>query len=99
VRGTSRANQSRGIRWYVSRKTWLLDSDGGLELSNMSLSELEQEVKRLSPEQLAKFAVWMDEFTSQNWDKQLEADIAGGKLDHLAREADEDFKKGRCTEL
>ena len=33
------------------------------------------------------------------WDKQLEEDVKAGKLDQLAKEALEDLRAGRCTDL
>jgi hypothetical protein len=65
----------------------------------MSIQELEVEVRRLSKPDLAAFNRWFEEFVADSWDKQIEADIAAGKLDHLARQADEHFEAGRCTPL
>jgi len=65
----------------------------------MSVQELESEVTRLSKPELTAFAQWFEEFIADSWDKQIEADIAGGKLDHLAKQADEQFESGRCTPL
>ncbi len=33
------------------------------------------------------------------WDKQIEEDIKAGKLDQLRKEALEDLRAGRCTDL
>jgi hypothetical protein len=57
----------------------------------MSIQELESEVTRLSKPDLAAFSRWLEEY--------VESDIASGKLDHLARQADEHFEAGRCTPL
>ena len=65
----------------------------------MSVKELEQAVADLLPGELAEFAVWFEEFVSDQWDRQIEADAVAGKLDRLIQEADEDFEAGRCTEL
>lgn len=65
----------------------------------MNADKLERAVSELPPEELAKFTVWFEEFIADQWDRQIEADVAAGKLDRLAREADEDFEAGRCTEL
>ncbi len=35
----------------------------------------------------------------ETWDRQLEEDIAAGKLDQLAEETLEDLHAGRCTDL
>jgi hypothetical protein len=65
----------------------------------MSVQELESEVRRLSKAELAVFAQWFEEFISDSWDQRIEADIAGGKLDHLGKQADAQFEEGRCTPL
>ena len=65
----------------------------------MSVQELEAEVARLSADDMRKFAQWFEEFRADAWDRQIEADIASGKLDHLAKKADQDFESGRCTPL
>jgi len=65
----------------------------------VSVQELESAVARLSASELAAFAQWLENFVADEWDKQIEADAAGGKLNHLARRADEHFDAGRCTPL
>ena len=65
----------------------------------MSVQELESAVAKLSQSELATFTEWFEEFVAQGWDKQLEEDVRAGKLDHLAKKADEDFDSGRCTPL
>jgi hypothetical protein len=65
----------------------------------MTIDKLERAVSELPPEDLAKFTTWFEEFIACQWDRQIQADAAAGKLDRLVREADEDFEAGRCTEL
>jgi hypothetical protein len=65
----------------------------------MSLAELEKAVATLPPEQFSEFSTWFEDFLAEQWDKRFEADVATGKLDSLARKADEDFEAGRCTPL
>jgi len=61
----------------------------------MSIQELESEVSRLSQPDLAAFSQWFEDFVADAWDEQMETDIANGKLDHLARQADEHFIYGQ----
>ena len=68
-------------------------------MKNMSVREIESAVERLASDQLAAFTKWVEEFVADAWDRKFEADVAGGKLDHLAKQADEDFEAGRCTPL
>ena len=65
----------------------------------MSVKELESVVAKLSPAELSAFAEWFEEFMADAWDKQIDADVRAGKLDHLGKQADDDFKAGRCRPL
>jgi hypothetical protein len=64
-----------------------------------TIDKLEKAISELPPDELTKFTAWFEEFLADQWDRQIEADAAAGKLDHLAKEANEDFEAGRCTEL
>jgi hypothetical protein len=63
------------------------------------IQEIEDAVRALSREELATFRDWFAEFDADAWDREIEADVAAGKLDHLAEKALRDFKEGRCTKL
>jgi hypothetical protein len=65
----------------------------------MSVEELQSAVERLSPEEMARFSEWFEDFVADQWDRQIEADIRAGRLDAAGKEADEDFEAGRCTPL
>ncbi len=64
-----------------------------------TVHEIELAVSRLSPEQLASFRDWFDEFNAKVWDKQFEFDAMSGKLDRLADQAISDFRAGKYKEL
>ena len=64
-----------------------------------ALEQLEQQVLRLSSEDLAEFRAWFLELDHQLWDKQLEADARAGKLDRLINEARAEFKAGKTRGL
>ena len=64
-----------------------------------TVQEIETAVSKLSSEELAVFRIWFDEFDAGEWDKQLEQDVAAGRLNILAEEALKDFREGRCTDL
>ncbi len=63
-----------------------------------SLKEIEEAVLRLSTAELAAFREWFAEFDAEVWDRQLEQDVAEGRLEALANEALDDLRAGRCTE-
>lgn len=49
--------------------------------------------------ELKKFRKWFVEYDAAAWDRQLERDVAAGRLDRLAREALRDLSAGRCSDL
>lgn len=64
-----------------------------------TVDEIEAAIRRLSPDELAAFREWFAEFDADAWDRQLERDVAAGRLDKLADEAMSDLRDGRCTDL
>jgi len=65
----------------------------------LTVKELENEVARLSREELARFRAWFDEFDAQAWDRQFESDAKSGKLDRLADSAIAEYRSGKHREL
>ncbi len=63
------------------------------------LKEIQEAIRKLSPQELAAFREWFWEFDAELWDKQFEEDVLTGQLDWLAEEAIKDLEEGRCTEL
>ncbi|HMD85172.1 MAG TPA: hypothetical protein VKO18_10800 [Terriglobia bacterium] len=63
-----------------------------------TIAEIEDAVRRLSPEDLAAFREWFVQLDAEAWDRQIEEDAAAGRLDSLAEEALEDLRQGRCTD-
>ncbi len=63
------------------------------------VESIEQQIKALSPEELAQLRAWFDEFDWALWDRQLERDVAAGKLDVLAEKALRDHAAGKTTPL
>ncbi len=65
----------------------------------MTVKELEKAVANLSPEELAEFRAWFQDYDMDEWDRQIARDAAAGKLDKFAEEAIADYKAGRVKEL
>jgi hypothetical protein len=53
----------------------------------------------LSPDELAAFSRWFEEFAADDWDRQIEEDIRSDRLDKAVRRTDDHFERGRCTPL
>lgn len=63
-----------------------------------TIEEIEGAIRRLSSAELDAFRNWFAEFDAAAWDRQIEQDIAAGRLDALADEALNDLRQGRCTD-
>lgn len=48
---------------------------------------IEQQIEKLSPDELATFRRWYAAFDAEVWDRQFEVDVKAGKLDVLAEKA------------
>lgn len=60
----------------------------------MTLPELEKMISALPPEELSRFRTWFLNFDAEHWDRQIEEDIAMGRLDKLAEKAIRDHQAG-----
>ena len=63
------------------------------------MEKLEREIQKLSPEELADFRDWFRKYDAEAWDRQIEEDVRGGRLDGLAEQALAAHKAGRTKEL
>jgi hypothetical protein len=81
----------------------LFEEVGGKESDSkigfVSLSEIKSAIKQLSFEQRAELAAWLHGWRDEEWDDQMKCDIAGGKLDDVLREIEEDIKTGRVRDM
>jgi hypothetical protein len=48
---------------------------------------IEQQIEKLSADELAAFRRWYAAFDAEDWDRQFEADVKAGRLDALADQA------------
>jgi hypothetical protein len=59
-----------------------------------AVEEIESAILKLSLQELGKLAEWVLDLDEQNWDNQIERDVAAGKLDFLAKEALAELENG-----
>ena len=64
-----------------------------------TLQDIQTAVSQLSAQQLAAFRAWFAEFDAEIWDRELERDVAAGRLDAWAEEALQALREGQCTDL
>ena len=63
------------------------------------VEKLENEVRQLNLDERATFRDWFRRYDSDEWDKEIERDVAAGRLDKLAEEAIAAHKAGRTREI
>jgi hypothetical protein len=63
------------------------------------LEQIESAIKALSAAELETFRKWFAQFDAAQWDRQLEKDVAAGRLDKLAERALAEHSAGRTTPL
>ncbi|MGH7181476.1 MAG: hypothetical protein ACREJN_05810 [Nitrospiraceae bacterium] len=51
------------------------------------VESIEEQIEKLSPDELAAFRRWYVAFDAEVWDRQFESDVKADRLDALADEA------------
>ncbi|MEW5981233.1 MAG: hypothetical protein AB1806_02555 [Acidobacteriota bacterium] len=64
-----------------------------------TVAEIAGAVKRLPKKDLVKFRKWFVDYDAAAWDRQLQSDQSGGRLDAMVREARRDHRAGRTKAL
>jgi hypothetical protein len=65
----------------------------------MSVAEIESVIAQLPAEDFAELAAWFQKHLDRVWDKQIEDDLAAGRLDALMAEADDEYRQGLARPL
>ncbi len=65
----------------------------------LTLEQIESAILQLSPDEYKKLIEWFADLDYQRWDKQLDKDVADGKLEALAQEAIAEFKAGHSRKI
>ena len=63
------------------------------------IEEIERAIQQLSADDLSAFRAWFATYNAEAWDRAFDEDVQAGRLDALAREALDDGREGRCTDL
>ncbi len=61
--------------------------------------EVESAIKQLPEGEVRNLAKWLQEYLDEIWDRQIEADLASGKLDRLIAQAQADIANGNVKDL
>ncbi len=61
--------------------------------------EIESALRALPVQDARAVAHWLQDYLDQKWDKQMDADIAAGRLDKLAEQALDRYRAGQVKHL
>lgn len=61
--------------------------------------EIEAAIAQLPEAEVRQLAQWLENYLDDAWDKQMQEDLASGKLDKFIAEAEADIDANRFIEL
>ena len=61
--------------------------------------DVELAIKRLPEGEIRNLAKWLQEYLDEMWDRQIEADLASGRLDRLIAQVEEDIAANNVRDL
>lgn len=64
-----------------------------------TVAEVENALRQMPVPDARAVAGWLQEYLDQEWDKQIDADIAAGRLDTLWLKAQADIAAGKVKPL
>ncbi len=65
----------------------------------MTVKELELAISELPADDLRELLDWIDNYRAEMWDKQMEGDLASGRLDSVLREVEQEYQAGQSKPL
>jgi hypothetical protein len=68
-------------------------------IQNMGVEEIGSAIAQLSATDLAELMDWLEDHHTQVWDKQIEEDLAAGRLDAVLAEVDKEHEAGLSQPL
>ncbi len=64
-----------------------------------TLSEIEQAIKQLPTVEARKLAGWLNEYLDDAWDRQIQTDLATGKLNKFIAKVESDIEANQVRDL
>ncbi|PSB24802.1 hypothetical protein [Stenomitos frigidus] len=61
--------------------------------------DVEAAIKQLPEREVRDLAKWLQDYLNEIWDRQIEADLASGKLDHLMAQAEAEIAAESVRDL
>ncbi|GET40724.1 hypothetical protein [Microseira wollei] len=64
-----------------------------------TLLDIEAAIKQLPESDVRQLAAWLQDYLNDMWERQIEADLALGKLDNLIAKAEADIAAAQVRDL
>jgi hypothetical protein len=64
-----------------------------------TLPEIESAIQQLPESDIRQLSEWLQIYLDEIWDRQIESDLASGKLDRLIARAEADISANRVKDL
>jgi hypothetical protein len=64
-----------------------------------TLSEIESAIQLLPESDIRQLSGWIQAYVDEMWDRQIESDLASGRLDRLIARAEADISANRVQDL
>lgn len=64
-----------------------------------TLSEIEQAIKELPTVEARQLAGWLNKYLDDAWDRQIQIDLATGKLDKFIAKAESEIEANQVRDL
>lgn len=64
-----------------------------------TILEIEAAIKQLPEKDVRQLAAWLEQYLNDMWDRQIEADLASGKLDNLIAKAEADIAANQVSDI
>ena len=64
-----------------------------------ALPEIEAAIKQLPENDVRQLAGWIQNYLNEKWDKQMEEDLAAGKLNDLIAKAEADIAANNVRDI
>ena len=61
--------------------------------------DVELAIERLPEGEVRNLAKWLQDYLDEMWDRQIEADLASGRLDRLIAQVEEDIAANNVRDL
>ena len=64
-----------------------------------TVAEIKDAIAKLSPQEYCELMAELNPFPDDEWDKQMKADFASGKMDWLIKETEDAIREGKTVPL